>query len=99
MTIQISTADPRSLKALALLETADRWTKAHRKADGRPFFVIPGSNGRVYWTDQVSCTCPDAAHRGVTCKHQLAVRLWNARQHEAARRARLANLRLIVANE
>ena len=99
MTIAIDTADQRTVKALAVLEGADRWTKAHRKADGRSFFVIPGSNGRVYWTDQVSCTCPDAAHRGATCKHQLAVRLWNARQRDRDRQARLATLRLIVSNE
>ena len=79
MTITIDTTDQRTVKALAVLEGAARWTKAHRKADGRSFFVIPGSGGRLYWTDQTSCTCPDAAHRGATCKHQLAVRLWNAR--------------------
>ncbi len=104
MTITIDTADQRTVKAMAVLETADRWTKAHRKADGRSFFVIPGSNGRVYWTDQTSCTCPDASHRATTCKHQLAVRLWNARQHapvEQPRRspAELAALRALVANE
>ena len=104
MTITVSTDDPRSVKALALLETADRWTKAHRKADGRSFFVIPSSSGRVYWADQTSCTCPDAAHRGATCKHQLAVRLWNARQHDAAQPPRrtpeqLAQLRALIAND
>ena len=104
MTITVSTADPRSLKALAVLETADRWTKAHRKADGRSFFVIPGSGDRVYWTDQTSCTCPDAAHRGAICKHQLAVRLWNARQQAPAQQPRrspaeLAELRQLVAND
>ena len=104
MTITVSTDDPRSIKGLALPDTADRWTKAHRKADGRSFFVIPGSNGRVYWADQTSCTCPDASHRGLTCKHQLAVRLWNARQHapvEQPRRspAELVALRAQVAND
>ena len=86
MTITIDTADPRTLKALALLEGAGRWVKAHRKDSGQPFFVIPSSSnpGRVYWTDQVSCTCADAVHRGATCKHQLAVRLWNLRQKAGA---------------
>lgn len=83
MTIEVSTSDPRSLKALVLLETADRWTKGHRKDDGRPFFAIPGSAGRVYWTDARACTCPDATRRGLACKHQLAVRLWIARHADA----------------
>jgi len=76
MTVEVSTTDPRSLKALAVLASADRWTKGHRKDDGRSFFVIPGSNGHTYYTDPRDCTCPDARERGVACKHQLAVRLW-----------------------
>ena len=48
MVVQVSSTDTRSLKALALLAASDRWTKGHRKSDGRPFFVIPGSNGAVY---------------------------------------------------
>jgi len=76
MTVEVSTTDPRSLKALAILATADRWTKGHRKDDGRSFFVIPSSSGRTYYTDSRDCTCPDARERGVTCKHQFAVRLW-----------------------
>ena len=99
MTITIDTADPRTVRALEVLAGADRWTRAHRKADNRPFFVIPGSEGRVYWTDQTSCTCPDAVRRGVTCKHQLAVRLWNAREQGRQRQARLGTLRLLVANQ
>ena len=81
MTITIATADPRTLRALEVLATADRWTKAHRKEDGRPFFVIPGSQGRVYWTDTHDCTCPDYQRRGpAVCKHIIAVRLWTARE-------------------
>ena len=90
MTITVSTADPRSLKALALLEGAGRWTTGHRKEDGRPFFVIPGSQGRVYWTDTHDCTCPDYQQRRAVCKHVIAVRLWTAREKgRAAGRPRL----------
>ncbi len=63
------------MRALAVLATADRWTKGHTH-DGRAFFVVPGSKGRIYWTDTRACTCPDARERGATCKHQLAVRMW-----------------------
>ena len=74
MTVTISPDDPRSVRALAVLATADRWVKGHTK-DGRPFFVVPGSNGRVYWTDTRDCTCPDRRQRDETCKHIRAVRL------------------------
>ena len=66
---------------LAVLATAGRWVKGHTR-DGRPFFVVPGSNGRVYWTDTRDCTCPDRRERAVDCKHLLAVRMW-ALQHKA----------------
>jgi hypothetical protein len=79
MTIEVSTADPRSVKALALLDTAATWMKGHRKQDGRSFFVIPGSRGRVYWVDTRECTCPDHTRRDVICKHITAVRLWVAK--------------------
>ena len=75
MTVTISPDDPRSVRALAVLATAPQWTKGHTK-DGRAFFVVPGSKGRIYWTDTRACTCPDARERGATCKHQLAVRMW-----------------------
>ena len=82
MTVTISPDDPRSVRALAVLATADRWVKGHTK-DGRAFFVIPGSNGRLYWTDTRDCTCPDRRERAVYCKHMLAVRMW-ALRHKAA---------------
>jgi len=53
------------------------WAKpGHRKADGRAFFAIPGSNGRIYFTDMRDCSCPDRRQRDETCKHIRAVRLW-----------------------
>ena len=81
MTVTVSPDNPRSVRALAVLAGADRWTKGHTKS-GRAFFVIPGSQGHVYWTDTRACTCPDHRERGVACKHMLAVRLWKL-EHDA----------------
>ena len=80
--VVVSPTDPRSVRALAVLATADTWVKGHRKSDGTAFFVIQGSNGRVYWTNCRDCTCPDRQQRAVDCKHMLAVRMWKL-QHEA----------------
>ena len=74
MVVTVSSSDPRSVKALALLAQAHTWTKGHLK-DGRAFSVIPGSQGRIYWTDTRDCTCPDRRERQVDCKHMLAVRM------------------------
>ncbi len=76
MTVTIDPTDPRSVRALAVLTTADRWIKGHRKADNRPFFTIPGSNGRLYHADTRDCTCSDRQQRRLDCKHMLAIRLW-----------------------
>jgi hypothetical protein len=78
MVVTVSTADPRTVKALRVLDTAATWTRGHRKGDGRSFFVTPDSSGRVYWVDTRECTCPDHVQRGVVCKHITAVRLWVA---------------------
>ena len=76
MTIEVSTTDPRSLKALQILETADRWIRGRRKSDGRSFFAIPGSDGRVYCADTRECTCPDRQQRQVErVHHQAKVRV------------------------
>jgi len=79
MTVTVSSTDKRSVRALAVLTTADRWIKGHRKGDGRPFFAIPGSAGAIYYTDTRDCTCPDHRERRLACKHVLAVRLWKIR--------------------
>ena len=83
MVVTVSHEDPRSIRALAVLATADQWTKGHTK-DGRPFFVVPGSRGRIYWTDTRDCTCPDRQERQVACKHMLAVRMWTLANTPAA---------------
>ena len=63
MTITVSTADPRSLKALALLEGADRWQKGHTK-DGRSFYAVPSQSGTVlHMADTRACTCRDYERR------------------------------------
>ena len=80
MTITVSTTDPRSIKALAVLETADRWHRGHTKA-GRSFYAVPSStdpNG-FHMVDCRECTCQDFIRRGLDCKHILAVRLHLAR--------------------
>ena len=78
MTITVSTADPRSLKALAVLEMADRWQRGHLKGSGRSFFAIPSSADptRLYMADARECTCPDFTRRGAPCKHVLTSFSW-----------------------
>jgi hypothetical protein len=75
LTITVSTEDPRSCKALALLKGADQWLKIRRESDGVKLYVIPGSAGHVYWTNCRECSCPDSQHHGVECKHITAVKL------------------------
>ena len=78
MTVTVSTDNPRSVKALALLPTARTWTHGTRKSDGRAFLVAPASKlGAVYFVDAngAECTCPDRQTRRVDCKHMLAARL------------------------
>jgi hypothetical protein len=53
MTITVNTADPRSIKALALLKSADRWQRGHTK-DGRSFFAIPGREPGLPYTVSTS---------------------------------------------
>ena len=70
-----TTRDPRTSKALELAAQAGGWLRMTDR-DGRCFYGIRSSDGRhIYYTRQDGCTCPDARHRGVTCKHQVAVRI------------------------
>ena len=87
MTITIDTADPRSLKALEVLATADRWVRGHR-TDGVDFWVIPSVSApdRVWWTSLEDCTCPDRQFRRTSCCHMRAVALRQARD-EGRRRS------------
>ena len=82
-------SQPRPDRVAAVLAQATRWTSARRKADGQPFFFIPGStDGAVYMTSTIGCTCLAAQKsRSGDCKHQAAVRQRAATQ-DADRTAR-----------
>ena len=83
MMITVSTTDPRSLKALQILETADRWSPVYHPTTGAKFYRVPSqSDARVYYlTNCATCDCPDN-RPDRACKHRLAVRLFVAR-HKA----------------
>ena len=69
-----------------LVSESDRWLTGRAKADGRPFYVIPGSKGVAHWTaaDGSGCTCRGFAYRG-QCSHVLAVRLRRRRKRATCR--------------
>ena len=103
MTITVSTSDPRSVKALAILADSGQWLKL-RTRDGRKFYGVRSQSSpeTVYSVDCHGCDCPDRVGRlersgsSEPCKHQLAVMLHCARvngrkaQLEAARKRRVA---------
>jgi hypothetical protein len=76
MTITVSTADRRGVKALAVLSSSDRWQKGHTK-DGRSPYAIPSESeaGLFHLTDTRECSCRDFQRRREPCKHVLACRL------------------------
>ena len=94
MTITVSTSDPRSVKALAILADAGQWLKL-RTRDGRKYYGVPSQSepGRFYAADCYGCDCPDFLKRlesgraSFPCKHMLAVQLHCARVN--GRKARL----------
>ena len=94
MTITVSTADPRSVKALAILADSGQWLKL-RTHDGRKYYGVPSQSepGRFYAADCYGCDCPDFLKRlesgraSFPCKHVLAVQLHCARVN--GRKARL----------
>jgi hypothetical protein len=87
VTIQVSTTDARTAKALELLGGADRWLKVTSKANGRRYYVVPGSDGALHWANLVECSYPDHTRRGARCKHMLAVALHVSRVNTARRLA------------
>ena len=55
----------------ALLADPGRWSPGRTKANGRPFWLVRGSQGRSYFVAADGCSCPGFRHRGV-CSHQMA---------------------------
>ena len=85
MTIELSSTDQRSVKALAILGQAHTWTHGTRKSDGLAFAVVPASKpGHTYYVSELGCTCPDATRRGGVCKHRTAYRLWQVQHGQAS---------------
>lgn len=77
----------RQASAVQVFQNSGRWHYAHRRKDGHPYFLIPGTpirhrDGQVstpaYYVDLHSCTCGSHMRGRVACKHILAVRLWHA---------------------
>ena len=87
MTLLVSRTAPRSLKALEVLATADRWLRV-RVSDGLTVYAIPSqlSPSAGYVVDVDSCTCPDFGLRQEPCKHVLAGRLHLERLNPATPR-------------
>jgi hypothetical protein len=83
-------AAKRAAAAAEIFAGHRTWSYGRRRADGHPFFVVPGSPVRerqpdgsmlerpvAWYADQNGCNC-DARKwaSGEPCKHMLAVRLW-----------------------
>ena len=63
-------------RVAAVLASAPTWTHGRRRADGRQFWIVPGSKaGTTYYVDPFDCTCPCArnARTRIVCKHSQAV--------------------------
>jgi predicted nucleic acid-binding Zn finger protein len=97
VTITVSTADKRSVKALEILADAGQWLKI-RSVDGRKYYGVRSQANpeTIYFVDCSGCSCPDFLRRleresPTPCKHMLAVALNCARVN--GRRAQLAESR------
>jgi hypothetical protein len=76
VTITIDPADPRSIRALEVLQTADRWQRC-RTRSGRKAYAVPSQSheNAFHLVDCFGCSCQDFLRRRQLCKHVLAVRL------------------------
>jgi hypothetical protein len=77
MTIEISSDNPRSIRAIELASGAAQWLKC-RTRDGRKVYAVSSrsKSGLYHLVDNQSCDCQDAKrHAGQPCMHVLAVRL------------------------
>lgn len=78
----------RSGKAAALADDAGQWLKIRDRKTGRPrgFGIRSESNpDRYHLVNSTTCCCEWAQHHSTAyspCKHVLAVRLHNDRNHE-----------------
>lgn len=89
MTFTISADDPRTIRALEIAATADRWQR-WRTDDGQPTYRVPSQSepDRSYLVTPSSCDCSDFRRNGMSavvlddvgeqraCKHMLAVQLY-----------------------
>lgn len=69
--------------------TAHGKRRARARQENMTLKLVSGVNGWIVEGDSgtahvvsvederaTNCTCPDATHRGATCKHQIAVNEW-----------------------
>jgi len=77
MTIEISSENLRSIKAIQIAASAGQWMKCRTTAGSKAYGIRSSRDANhVYLVTCSTCTCQDAArHPGKPCKHQLAVRL------------------------
>ncbi len=66
-----------------LQASPERWSLGRSKVDGRPFWLIQGSQGAAHYATAYGCTCKGYRYRGC-CSHVVAVTMREAQ--EAARR-------------
>src|SRR5215831_15515407 len=73
-TLGMLNPNTRAARAVELLTNG---TLEHRIPVGDSHRLVPSSrnDGSFYVVSTFDCTCPDYRFRGVTCKHQLALRL------------------------
>jgi hypothetical protein len=78
VTIEISSENPRSIRAIELAAGASSWLKCRTKDGQRKAYGVPSRSkpGVYHLVDNQSCDCQDAQrHPGQACMHVLAVRL------------------------
>lgn len=78
-TITLSTTNPRSLDAVRLAATSNRWLRCVHRSSGERVTGIQSQTkkGLVHLTTLLTCSCADTRYRpSETCKHRLALRLF-----------------------
>jgi hypothetical protein len=92
-------SQPRPAAIAAVLAQSTKWAHATRKADGREFYIVPGSTaGTAYYVDATACTCPAARNSKTgVCKHSLAVARFRAQKAAPVAPKRLSYAELMPA--